>query len=675
MDNLKMIRLLLFLLILSVILFSVLFFWLRKYLKDKEKYSVFLSGRNKKNGSIFYPLYDFFSQWKLTKRYIRKITRQFEILMPGDTKRIAEITIKLAAFIWFIDILLLILLFARNPTLYNAALTLIYIVICNNQVVYSVVENNEIKLLKQFDKLLGDIRHNYQAHGMIEEAVYDSIEKADYPIKLHASKIHEILNSEDIDEETSKYNESVPNRFLKTFLALCVMIIQFGDKKVKNQSLFLSNMKYLKQEIYTEILKRDKIKHLFSGLIFVSVTPVLCLKAIEVWAESSLSEMESYYKGPFGMLTMVLIFFTTLLSYTLIGQLKENSSVEVKKYILIEHLTRLPLLSEFLNNILNRYYGRTLKIQEVIKKTGQSITPKQFLLKRYLYSFITVVLCIILSFSIHASSKKQILYNFNNLNYLNSAVSDSQIEVIKNSLAQNIKKYVHTSGMTIQKMEGILNKAGEIKNSQLLTLTAEEIVSRIESFQKEYFHWYELLAVILAAMAAYYLPYFNLLFLKKLRQMNMEDEVVQFHSIILMLMHIERMDIETILAWLENFAVVFKASLQECINDLQSGELEVLDELKLKEPYEPLVKIIENLQISDKVGIEKAFDEIAVERIHYQEKRKQENEIYINDKSILGKVIAFTPLFLTIGLYLIIPFAVEGLTQFAGYMGQMQSGY
>ncbi len=131
--------------------------------------------------------------------------------------------------------------------------------------------------------------------------------------------------------------------------------------------------------------------------------------------------------------------------------------------------------------------------------------------------------------------------------------------------------------------------------------------------------------------------------------------MIQFHSIILMLMHFDRMTIETILVWLENFADIFKKSIRECMNDLQSGDLEVLEELKRKEPYEPFVKLIENLQISDKIGISKAFDEIAVERFHYQEKRKLENEIYINDRSLLGKVIAFIPFFITIGLYLIIP--------------------
>jgi hypothetical protein len=667
-----MVQLLIIILIIFIVIFSILFYCLRKYLTDREKYSIFLTGRNKKKIKIFNLLYDFFSQWRITKRYIKKITRQFEIQMPGDHKKIEDLTMKLALFIWFMDFLLIILLFVRSPSCFNAVLTIIYLVISNNQVFYTTVESSEIKLLKQFDKLLGDIRHYYQAHGMIEEAIYDSIEKAAYPIKLHAAKIHEILEAEDVEEETNKYNESVPNRFLKTFLALCVMMIKFGDKEIEKQSLLLINMKYLKQEVYTEVLKREKMKHLFSGLIFVSVTPVLFLKAIENWAETSLPEMVSYYKGPFGIITMVSIFLITLISYTLIIHLKENSTLEIKKYILIEHLVSIPFLSTILNNIINRYYGRIQKIQDLIKKTGEAITPKQFLMKRLIFSVFTLIGCLIISITIHISSKDQVLHNYNNLDYLNSAVSDSQIEMMVESIATNLQRFKNDTTITIEDLIDILSKEGIIKNKQLLTMTAKEIISRIHSYQKEYFRWYELIIIILAAVAAYYAPYLNLLFLKKLRQMHMEDEVIQFHSIILMLMHIDRMTIETILVWMENFAVTFKASLQECINDLQSGEMEVLDELKLKEPYEPFVKIIENLQMCDKIGIEKAFDEIAVERVNYQEKRKLENEIYINDKSIIGKVIAFTPLFITIGLYLIIPFIVEGLTLYAGYIGQMQ---
>ncbi len=674
MSNMQMIKLLTFLLILLLVFLPLINFRLKGYLMDRQKYSIFLNNRKKPPKDYICIWYDFFLQWMVTKRYVKNISRYFEIYLPGDYKRIAQGTMKLILKSWSLDLLLIIFLFTREPTLYWGTLTLAYMYIMNNQVIFNSLRNNEIKLLKQFDKLLGDIRHNYQSHGMTQEALYDSIETAPYPVKLHASVIYNILNSEDLEEEVSKYKESAPNRFLNIFLSLSVLMIKFGDKKVDNQSLFLTNLKYLKQEINTEVLKREKMKHLFSGLVAVCVTPVLFLKAIEDWAVYSLPEMQSYYKGVFGILTMVIIFIATFFSYNLINQMKENSQAERKNPVILEQLEKIPYVRKVLTNIINKNYGKSLKLQDLIRQTGESVTIKQFTLKRIICGILTFLVCIFISITIHHHNKIQLLTNYNNINYLSSNVSERQL----NNIKEVIEKYVHQYvKLTIQKEMVVdkLQQEGVIKSKLIMTMTAEEIVSRINRYHEEYYQWYELLLTFLVSIAAYYMPYLNLLFIRKLRRMNMEDEVIQFHSIILMLMHFDRMTIETILVWLENFADIFKKSIRECLNDLQSGDLEVLEDLKRKEPYEPFVKLIGNLQISDKIGISKAFDEIAVERFHYQEKRKLENEIYINDRSLLGKVIAFIPFFITIGLYLIIPFIVEGLNQYAMYMEQMKSIY
>lgn len=672
MSNIQMIHILTCLLILFICIMSILIYLLKKHLKDKQKYTIFLRDHKKNQKDYLRLIYEFLRQWIVTGRYVRKISRYYEIHMPGDYTRIAHQTMHLILKIVSLDLLLILILFTRDLSLYWGILTLSYMYILHQQIVFTAAHKNEIRLLKQFDKLLGDIRHNYQYHGMIQEAIYDSIEGAPFPIKLHTENLFHILNSEDVEEEVSKYKESSPNRFLNVFLSLCVLMMKFGDKKVDNQSLFLTNIRYLKQEINTEILKREKMNHLFSGLVFVCVTPVLFLKAIENWAVYSLPEMKSYYRGVFGILTMVIIFLTTFLTYNIINQMKESQRVEVREHYILNEIEKIPLVHRVLNNVAYKNYGRLGKLQNLIRQTGESITVNQFVLKSYICSILTFLGCILISVSIHHNNKIQLLTNINNINYLSSSISENQMETMKEVIKRYVSQY-KKSKVKKEEMEEKLFKEGTIKAKQLMTISAEEIVRRISEYRDEYYRWYELLITFLLSIAAYRIPYLNLLFLKKLRQMNMEDEVMQFHSIILMLMHFERMTIETILTWLENFADIFKKSIQECMNDLQSGDLEVLEELKRKEPYEPFVKLIENLQISDKIGISKAFDEIAVERFHYQEKRKLENEIYINDRALLGKVIAFLPFVLTIGLYLIIPFIVEGLNQYTLYIEQMKN--
>ncbi len=670
MSNIQIIQTLFAFLVVFIVVFFYFIYLGRKQIEEKQKYSIYNVGRKPGNGSFYYKIYDFLIQMPITKGYFNKVKRQFEILMPGDSKQTAIKTTKTILLSWLIDIGVICFIFLRKPSLYNAILSITYLFFINNQIVYLALDKSDIKLLKQFDKFLGNVRHYYQEHEMVDEAIYDTLEHADNPVKLHISRIHKILTCEDVEEEVDNYN--VPNRFIKTFLALGVIIMKYGDKMVDNQSLFMTNLKYLRQEINIEIVNREKINFLFSGFIFIALMPILFLQAIQNWAISSFEGLKNFYYGAFGILTMVLIFATTIISYKVINRLKENLRVEVKNYVLIDYFTKIPIIRRYLEIILNKNYGKTLRLQELLKRVGESITPIQFLFKRILYSFIAFLCCIIISLSIHKGKKNQLLTNTDNISYVSSMLSEKQTRDMKEAVVDYADRYKNQT-ITSEEIENSLLEEGVLKSKQLATMTAEEVIYRIGAYQVEYYKWYELLIALLIAIITYYIPLFQLIILKKMRQMVMDDEVIQFQSIILMIMFIERMTVETILEWMENFANVFKKSIQDCINNIQSGEMEALEELKQKEPYEPFVNIIEKLQMCDKIGIEKAFDEIAIERFNYQEKRKLENEIYTSNKTNYATIMAWMPSIITIGLYLIIPFMIEGFTQLITYLNQMNN--
>lgn len=158
-----------------------------------------------------------------------------------------------------------------------------------------------------------------------------------------------------------------------------------------------------------------------------------------------------------------------------------------------------------------------------------------------------------------------------------------------------------------------------------------------------------------------------------LMSMDMEDEVMQFHSIILMLMYVGRMSSEVILEWMEDFAFIFKNSIMRC-NMIYSMDAEnALERLKEDEPFIPFLRIVENLEACDRVGCVKAFEEISMQKQYFIEKRKQDNEISISNKGTIGKVAAYVPLFATVFMYLIVPFVAESLNQLTGYTDIMKT--
>ncbi len=184
--------------------------------------------------------------------------------------------------------------------------------------------------------------------------------------------------------------------------------------------------------------------------------------------------------------------------------------------------------------------------------------------------------------------------------------------------------------------------------------------------------YYVLLAGIIAFLASKG-PILIIRIKRLLMEMNYEDEVMQFHSIIIMLVYIKRISSEIILEWLEDFSDIFKKSLSECNARYSMNEAEALCILKNEESYLPFLRIVENLEDCDRVGAERAFEEICTQRQYFIEKRKQDNEINISNKGTIGKVVGYIPLLVTVFAYLIFPFVAESINQLLTYVNEINN--
>ena len=154
----------------------------------------------------------------------------------------------------------------------------------------------------------------------------------------------------------------------------------------------------------------------------------------------------------------------------------------------------------------------------------------------------------------------------------------------------------------------------------------------------------------------------------------MENEVMQFQTIILMLMRIERINVEMMLEWLERYSNIFKSQITRCVNDYESGAWEALENLKNDISYLPLIRIVESMQAAvEKIPIKDAFDELDSEREYYRDKRKESNERLIKRQGMIGKVIGFAPMICLFVGYLIIPLVFIGLTSMSSTFSSMSS--
>ena len=321
-----------------------------------------------------------------------------------------------------------------------------------------------------------------------------------------------------------------------------------------------------------------------------------------------------------------------------------------------------------------RYPGKTQKLGKLLKETGSEITLSEFLVQKVLLLIGTIVLSLSICLNISITEKQNALYEVSNFQGVTLVNQKEEIEEYREMIKECVVYYKDTVNLEGLKsvLQTVLENSEKVTGESVRNALCDEIINRIVLYQNSGFHWYYFVISVLAGIILSYSPRFFLeikrYFLKGIK----EDEVMQFQTMIVMLMYIPRMNVEIILEWMESFSMIFRSSLMECVDMYSFDSERALCELKEKEEYLPFIRIVEGLQACDRVGVEAAFEEIAGQRSYFLEKRKQDNEIQISEKGALGKVIAYMPMTLVIGLYLIVPFILESLAQLNGFMGQMK---
>ena len=225
-------------------------------------------------------------------------------------------------------------------------------------------------------------------------------------------------------------------------------------------------------------------------------------------------------------------------------------------------------------------------------------------------------------------------------------------------------------------IEKALKKSKYYKNAETeeIETAAKRIENKLKVVNSEYLKWFEILLAFVFSIIGYMAPMWILKFQVKMRQLEMEDEVMQFQTIILMLMRIERVNVEIILEWLERYSNIFKSQITRCVNNYEAGAWEALEELKNEISYMPLIRIVESMQAAvEKIPIKDAFDELDSEREYYRDKRKESNERLIKRKGMIGKVIGFAPMVCMFVGYLIVPLVFIGLTSMSSTFSSMSS--
>lgn len=627
---------------------------------------------------MYQKLYVTYTKIPLVKRYLRKIRRRIELINIEDeynTRRNASKVMTKALAIVLLLTIGIVIIAASNMLLLIMLLMLELFIV--ETLVEASVDKIDNNLLKEQVDFFSEIRHAYNETNMVEEAIYQVSLDEEKAVSRQAEKIYEILISDDPEGELEKYYDIAPNSYLKEFAGVSYLTKEFGDRKEKDGSLYLKNLNNITKEMQLEILKRDKLDYVFQSLSIIAAVPMLLIEPLKNWSIGNFTFTESFYNGKGGLIVMVILLALTAICYYLIRNIKDitKTNVATTQNPWQKKLYKNPIVKKIVNLFIPKKGSKEyIKLTKTLKDAASSQKIEYFFVNKLTLCIIAFVATFVLSLQLHKTAINYVytdLTSTGDYNVMGTMSDKDKLKAQKildqdNYFLDKLKSKVDTSkpdkAKKIIYSEVKYSKYYRDATEEELQTVTDRLYTKLQTINSESLKWFEVLISILVGLAGYMAPNWLLFFKMKMRQIEMEDEVMQYQTIILMLMKIERINVEMILEWLERYSNIFKEPISKCVNNYEAGAWEALEQLKNDITYMPLIRIVESMQAAvEKIPIRDAFDELDTERDYYQEKRKESNDRLISKKGMIGKVIGFTPMVVLFVGYLIIPMMVMGV--------------
>lgn len=652
-------------------------------LSQKKKNSQSLrQGESSSFATLMIRCYSGLSKNPVTRPLLIHVRKRLEFYSDFDERAIRKKTASVFLMTSGLFILLLLVFWILTA---DAVMLLIFTFILFfmvDTVIELFVSNIQISLMKQQLSYHELLRHKYYELKSVDDANNAACEelnkKGTYEIYTQAERINDIFTDPDTEKSLEKYYDTAPNKYLKMLAGMIYITKEYGDVKRDGHSVFIRSLGYLNSEIRAETFKREKLKLALKSLNIISLVPLFLIKPIRQWAGTNFAPMESFYASKGGIILALMTVMTAFGAYMVLRSIQRFDKTHKPQFT--EKTFEDRLYERALYPIVDRltpgtHTKKRTSLETLLKNTMVPLTVQTLHVRRLLFGLGAFVLGIALFVGLSINTVNSVLYKPETPEgFLGGKVSDEDyaglmaITDLDRSVILEVDKKPDKD-----KILEIL-KQKEFQDEASRTIACERILGKIGRIESCYFKWYELLLSILLFLIGYHVPVLHLSFLQSVRKVDMEEEVSQFQTIILMLMHMNRVHVEEILEWMEMFSLHFKGPIQKCLSNFNSGSLEALEVLKADVAFPPFISLIENLQLAhEDLGIERAFEELEDEITFTQEKRKQLNETIIESKKNLGNMIGFLPVYALVVLYLIIPMIASGVDSMSAFYKQISS--
>lgn len=652
------------LIVMALIGFSLLVMGVILNEREKKKaaeQSIFSHKKN--NNSSLIKLYDKLYDSKITRRYIRRIAKRYEIFYPESKKEVAVHTMRLTLKLIICSMISVIIIFGFSPSLFTALSSSFIVYVIHIEFITGTLKNAEINLLTQLEQFCSDIKHYYFSCKNIETSVWEAMDHTKSEMRLHANKLFDVLKSDDIENAVRHYNETSAHKYLKMLLLTCVNVMEYGDTKSKGESVLGLNLLTLKEQMHDDLNKIKREKFVFSGLSFITALPVLLMPFIKNWALTTLPGMETIYVGKYDVFLKAFGLIISFVLFNILIDLEDSKDLNFSEYKYLHRLVQLPVLNKHLNNYIDKNFGKFKKLEETLRRMGENQTLQTLLLNRILYAVFSLVLSLTIIITTHSLTKYNLVNTTNNIESLVSVTTDEQLDLMNNLVIKYVNEYKKDVSITEESVKEKLLKEVPIKHNVIISPIAREVYKRVLNYQNEYLKWQEVIVCFMLSFLAFWYPIFKISYRQSIIMDRMNEEIQNFHLVISMQINCAGVNAVTLLEAIEIHSSIFKNSLQKCINNFNYNDYDALEQLKRDEPYEPMRHLVDCFMMIDSTDVKTAFDEITVDIQNFKLDRKLEYEMVLSKRLQRASLVALTPGIYVLMVYLLGPMVIVSMNQ------------
>ncbi|EJW13873.1 hypothetical protein M5X00_13405 [Paenibacillus alvei] len=627
--------------------------------------------------------YVVFDRIPVLSKYKNKVRKRLEVLQVYDELNIRKQTMKISLIALSTVAFSSLAIIIFNEDVVTTFLVVLGAVVINGLITDTFVHRIEDRLLKNSVNMFEDTAVIYEELNIVEDAIFEAAQSAHPDAAKHGNKIYEILQDKEPKKALESYHTVSPNRWYRFFARMALWVKEYGDRQVKNGSLFKQSIGKLVSEMNYELRRRDRLNYILKGLATVAILPVLFTGALRDWAKNNFPIMDEFYNSKAGLLILISFYALVLISYLIVRKMLENDEakymgnknrIEWEKFLYEKTPARIVVDSLKPKSFHSRYK----KLSLLLKQANSHLTVEWL----YIQRIVVTILCFIVTISVfvlmHINTTSNILYNPIQGFGMYGKLSEADLSKAKENTAFDrgiISKLKNMKQVDKETIVQVVSGESDVdRNDKTVLSAANRIYEKYNLLQVEYFKWWELVTGILISMIAFNSPVWLLILQKRIREMEMHDEVDQFNSVISILREFERMDVETLLEWLEPFAVIFQEPIRKCINEYSSGCLSALESMKEESPFPEFQRLVDKfINAVERVPLRVAFDDLERAQEHYREIRKEHHNRIIEKKAFYGSALGLAPLFYLVTMYLVVPMIYLSVSEMGSSMRHIRN--